>query len=681
MYLLLSAAPVSTPTYTTYTTMSSSSPSLRKPEVVTTACKDKDFLPVSKFSKYTSHLVCSNKHFIVYTPSKRGIVRAIFQDDGSHIALDTEFSSIALLHLWESGSSSSLLAVGSPEGKFAVWEIYYPGSANAGKYELRQTFSLMARDTQSSYICKSIPGTRYFAIGLHECIHLYDIYEKEPPQRSHLVLQCNTIIKDFTFSPQSGHLAICTSQGVLLTRFSIEMAIYRGLISVNDLPNNWFVNVISNASKVWFLTSDSYSGTFLLVGSDQQDQFVIINEDSQVVGNVGTSPLVKPTLGSLTKYDPLSNTLFLGSPTPGGALYFLTLSDLNGTPSLGRIQQVTLPADFHPLEFSLTENIDKKTPDLLVDLFIFHTKGLSILPLNLSKTKGSSTPKAKPNGSTRDDSLKTQVQAQLAKFKRSSRFPPNISDQSFEDFENLLVQSGVLKVISEHVESSILAKLESRFQELEVSSTAPPSSGDIATTAPETEVASSLDSVSSKATPIASPVVSDTSVAANPPSEPSVLQEEQHTIVANERELTSQEYVLLSAISNFDLSGAVRLATTNVSHVSLTRVLDTYVVGQPEREMQLVDTLLSGDALVLLSFIAVLSADLSKNEGPAAFASCLNWLHKLIVLINDNFARYQSFHDLINQVYGRTRNILAALPNQGTSPAGNALIEELGKFK
>lgn len=730
------------------------------PSMTTTVYADTDFLPVSKFSKYHSHLVCSNEHFIVYTPSKRGIVRVIFQEDGSHIALELNTHvTISSLHMWETENSSSLLAAANEEGSIYVWELYYYGSASWGKAYLRKTYDFYV---DVRFICRSIPGTRYFAYAEGNTIYIELIPERpnaRTPDGTPASIYIESNIEDYCFHPDKKSFAILSSKGITLHEITIEALLLNDSSSLDDDEiSNGFTSAFPNASNIWYLANSEYKGSKpqLLVKSSTDKTFGVLVYPNTVLTQFDYGSLVPDSesdetyYDDKTFYDPQSNSILMASLSHGSPIYFLVLSDLKRNvtgPLLSHVRKVVPPADFHPLGFSISKNLDKKTERQMIDLFIFHTKGLSILPVDLSNGQRPTSSKSKSKGTKAQNespaptlknysqpptlkneslapSLKAAVHDRLTQYKNSSKFPRNISNETVEAFEHLLVQSGVLNTLADHFETIISSKVDSRLQELErslsdKSQTGPPSSGDAPTlvspasqepcatgsvqtpesispeiesencVSSEEEAETAQPNSGSTGTPqdslesISRNAESSSSLTPKLPSE-RVPIESSVSMRMEARELSPQEYVLLSAISNYDLSGAVRLATTNVGNVSMTRVLDTYVAGSsavgPDRESKLVDTLLSGDALVLLSFIAVLSSDISKNDGPAALASCLNWLHKLIVLINDNFARYKAYEALIHQVYSRTINILATIPQGNVTPAATSLIQELNRI-
>lgn len=88
---------------------------------------ENDLIPVSKFSKYDAHLVTSNDGLIVYTTSKKGVVRIINQKTSQHFVLATRVrDTITDLKLIvnPSHTSDSVLLVGSRNsGIFTFWSI------------------------------------------------------------------------------------------------------------------------------------------------------------------------------------------------------------------------------------------------------------------------------------------------------------------------------------------------------------------------------------------------------------------------------------------------------------------------------------------------------------------------------------------------------------------------------
>lgn len=713
-----------------------------------TECEAKDFLPVSKFSKYHSHFVCSNEHFIVYTPSKRGIVRVLRQEDGSHLALNTNFrSNISSLHLWESPNSSSLLAIGAEDGTMRIWEIMYPAMRSDPSDEgliLRQTTSLPppppSVDRKSD--CKSIAGTRQFACAAGDSIYLSSVPSDGDEDFQSCVIKFDDLIVDFDFHPNGQDLTLFTSSGALWScTYDLDKLFDRKFLHYYDLPTQRST-AFPDVTNVWYLAAGEGSETaqFVLIRQGLSKRISILDRSLDIVHELDVSNHVVVD-GSYMKYNSSSNVILIGSLTRKFTAYFISLSLENASPTFSAVAKVVFPEEIQPLEFSLSTNFDREN---VVDLYIFHTKGLFILPVTILHSSADTDSAGKD--------LAGAIQKQLADFKASPSFPKKISSEAFDNFETLLVESGVLDVISNRIAAIVSSKFETRIQDLEralvsggtVESVETPliqvdkkerpffedfnsssmsrdvSSDVLQHSAPRhpEDLSSDFQALSSSASPHKfetqsrgmrdlfekshAETMSNTSGAhtnesfehidafAVTPPQPQVSAQPKPVKVVEEplRELTSQEYLLLSAIGNHDLSGAVRIATTNVRSVSLTRVLDTYLAGtgkapfvdaDSSRESGLVDALLTGDALVLLSFIAVLSSDLSKKEGPQSLASCLNWLQKLIVLINDNFARYAAYASLIAQVYGRTQGILKALPPNEVSPAAASLIQELDR--
>lgn len=713
-----------------------------------TLCEAKDFLPVSKFSKYHSHFVCSNEHFIVYTPSKRGIVRVLRQEDGSHLALNTNFTSnISSLHLWESPNSSSLLAIGAEDGKISIWEIMYPAMRSDPSDEgliLRQTMALPpVPNFDHKTVCKSIAGTRHFACAVGDSIYFSTVPGDEGSRGC--VIKFDDLIVDFDLHPNGQDLTLFTASGALWScTYDLDKLFDRKFLHYYDLPTQRST-AFPDVTNVWYLAGEgSEKAQFVLIRQGVSKRISIVDRSLDIVHELDVSGSVVAD-ASFMKYNSSSNVVMIGSFTSKFMAYFISLDFGNGSPTFSAVAKVVFPEEIQPLEFSLSTNFEREN---VVDLYIFHTKGLSILPVTILH--------ASQEDESAANDLTVAIQKRLADFKVSPSFPKKISSEAFDNFETLLIQSGVLDVISDRITAIVSSKFENRIQELErslgsgatVESVETPSipvdkkerpvfedvnsssmslnvSSDVLQhSAPRhtEDLSTDFQSLSSSA---ASPhkfetqsrgmqdlfdkshaeTMSNTSgahtnesfehidsFAVNPPQSQAPPQPKP-VVEEPPRELTSQEYLLLSAIGNHDLSGAVRIATTNVTNVSLTRVLDTYLAGtgkapfvdaDSSRESALVDALLTGDALVLLSFIAVLSSDISKKEGsggdgPQNLASCLNWLQKLIVLINDNFARYATYASLIAQVYGRTQGILKALPPNEMSPAAASLIQELDR--
>lgn len=88
---------------------------------------EQDLIPVSKFSKYDTHLVTSNENLIIYTTSKRGFVRVINQRTSGHFVLATQVQqTITDLKLIVNPlvSTNSFLLVGSRvSGIFTIWSV------------------------------------------------------------------------------------------------------------------------------------------------------------------------------------------------------------------------------------------------------------------------------------------------------------------------------------------------------------------------------------------------------------------------------------------------------------------------------------------------------------------------------------------------------------------------------
>lgn len=754
-----------------------------------TVCEEKDFLPVSKFSKYHSHLVCSNEHFIVYTPSKRGIVRVIRQENGSHIALNTHFSSgINTLYIWETGASTSLLTIGSDEGKIAIWEVKYPSASDAPREEtenenesfvLKQTLSLPQNASGSNSICKSIAGTRYFTFSVHDSIYLYRIPQGPSDQTSagrSAVIKFDGEITDFDFHPDACHLSVCTSDGVLWAcEFSLSDLLEHKFVLYSDLKAT-STTVLPDISKVWFLSGSS---TYLLVKSESSKKIAILNNNLGISRELSVSQYVLDGDSFFTHYDPISAIVFIGSFTAGASTYFVSLDTIEETPQFSFVTKVTFPKSFHPLEFSISKNFEQcLETGQVVDLYIFHTKGLSILPVklisphkenelsqgvsnNVESVASAASDKIDNTGLETQSSqgaenyslpldLSLTIQKRLSKYRASPAFPKDvISTESLQAFETILVESGVIDSLYDNILSRLSNKFESRIQRLERALKADekadssiPDLGEVGSTGDDYPLTAQIDDsfsdfVSPESLPsehllgveevvemkdedeprsdsTVSNISHDSQDSQDRFSESYLSQDKSEKyetgrsdpfdgfplaastaslaidaeVAEPPRDLTSQEYILLSAIENHDLNGAVRIATTNVSHVSLTRVLDTYVSEDDtsssggldsNRESQLIDSLLSGDPLMLLSFIAVLSSDITKKDATSNLATCLNWLQKLIVLINDNFTRYTAYASLISQVYLATKRILQELPSSEYSPVAESLIQELDR--
>lgn len=788
-----------------------------------TVCSEKDFLPVSKFSKYHSHLVCSNENFIVYTPSKRGIVRVIRQEDGSHLALTTDISSnIKFLHLWETNSSSSLLAIGSEEGKITIWEIPYLDSdsrtsdASSKPFELRQTLSLSEMVSGSNFICKSISKTRYLTFCVRDSIYFYRIPEGSDDQSAagrSAVIQFDSIVTDFSFLDDGSHLAVCSAdqETLWLFEFSLAELLDRKFTQQKDLTAQIAV-MHTNISRVWFFTGDTYANesTHLLIESNEKKKMSILDYNLTRIGELDISPYVSSGDECYTQFDSLSNVIFFGSSTPGAAVYFISLGPVWTVPRFTFATKLIFPETFHPLGYSVSMNFDNNSgKNTVVDLYTFHTRGLAILPVTLQLPElhqnkesipkafsdadvseknadlntglnGKATMEVNINGSINPESisklstspeLNEAIEACLTQYKTSSNFPGSMSTEIFDNIEKVLLQSGILKVLSNHIALSITNKFERRILDLEfalinqvkseslkiASNSTPnesysalqnqklslpvesdsqlPEDTSIHVSTPESnstlphgqdfavsdesgnlsesslpkenvpsifqdsrEIQASAhhpnefcdtqdsllehsDSGMSNPSGYSADVKSESNIGENEGE--GIVESEQNEIQDLVRELTYSETLLLAAIEQQDLSEAVRIATSNVSSVSLTHVLDIYVSGDcslgpgMSKELRLFQTLLIGDALVLLSFIAVLSSDLTKNEGAKTLASCMNWLLKLIVTVNDNFPRYTTYSSLISQIYMRTKRILLDLPSTHNELDIRSLIQEL----
>ena len=152
-------------------------------------------------------------------------------------------------------------------------------------------------------------------------------------------------------------------------------------------------------------------------------------------------------------------------------------------------------------------------------------------------------------------------------------------------------------------------------------------------------------------------------------------------------DLNELERELLDIVESWDLGYAVRFASAHVAETSLTKVLTVFERTDEEhlrlteggKESHLREQLRTGDPLILLSFIAVLSADLNKpNFDYPDLNLCLMWMKKFIKVINDNRDRYQTSMPLVVQVYGKTQEILRNMNFYSGLTAGViALLNEI----
>lgn len=430
-----------------------------------TVCTEADLLPVSKFSKYQAHLVASNKFFIVYTTSKRGVVRVIKQEDGSHWALDTHYS-INFLHLWESGTTSSLLAVGSDDGHITIWELPYPeksASAVSKDYQFKNTLSLDIDLTVSRLICKSIANSRYMTFSLTNSIYVYKVPEdasNEGASSGSAVVEFDDNVYDFDID--TANIAVVTSankvSSLLLVKYSLMDLLTRKFTHSRDFK--LFRFRLRSRANVWLVSQPEGAAAGVLVRDNKK--LLVGNEKLQFNAELDLSKYIDNLESYSAQYDSTSETLFFNSAANPQKSYLVSLSHHQGSSTLSLLTNVEFPSSFEPLEFSVTKSFSAQTQGKkIVDLYIFHTKGLSILPVSIVKTKKVNKVSEQPASD-----LDKVVQKCLDDYRASKKLPRNINPEVFHAVETVIAHSGIINVIVDHVEKQLEAALDKKLTAL-----------------------------------------------------------------------------------------------------------------------------------------------------------------------------------------------------------------------
>lgn len=425
-----------------------------------TVCAEADLLPVSKFSKYQAHLVASNEFFIVYTTSKSGVVRVIKQEDGSNWALDTHYS-VNFLHLWESETPSSLLAVGSDDGHISIWELPYPDKsvpAAPKDYQLKKTLSLEIDLAKSRLICKSIANTRYMTFSLSNSIYVYKIPEDANDQAASsgsAVIEFDENVHDFFFHPTN--IAVVTSTNKVATLFLIKYALV-------DLLSRKFTHFkdfklsrsrLHTKADVWVISQrGSAAGVNILVRDNKK--LLIANDKLQFSAELDLTKHIKNFESYVAQYDSTSETLLFSSASNPQSCYLVSVKYNQSSITLSLLTIVEFPTTFEPLDFSVTKSFSAQTQGKkVVDLYIFHTKGLSILPVSIVKQKKFNKVSKEPVSD-----LHKAIQKCLNDYRTSKNLPRNTSHEVFQAVDSVISHSGIIDVIVDHVEK----KLEEKFE-------------------------------------------------------------------------------------------------------------------------------------------------------------------------------------------------------------------------
>lgn len=425
-----------------------------------TVCAEADLLPVSKFSKYQAHLVASNEFFIVYTTSKCGVVRVIKQEDGSNWALDTHYS-VNFLHLWESGTPSSLLAVGSDDGHISIWELPYPDksvSTAPKDYQLKKTLSLEIDLAKSRLICKSIANSRYMTFSLSNSIYVYKIPEDANDQAAtsgSAVIEFDESVHDFFF--HSANIAVVTSTNKVATLFLVKYALV-------DLLSRKFTHFrdfklsrsrLHSKANVWVISQrGSAAGISILVRDNKK--LLIANDKLQFSAELDLTKHINKFESYVAQYDSTSETLLFSSASNPQNCYLVSLKYNQSSIILSLLTIVEFPTTFEPLELSVAKSFSAQTQGKkVVDLYIFHTKGLSILPVSIVKQK-------KPNKVLKEpvSDLHKAIQKCLNDYRSSKNLPRNTSQEVFQAVDSVISHSGIIDIIVAHVEK----KLEEKFE-------------------------------------------------------------------------------------------------------------------------------------------------------------------------------------------------------------------------
>jgi hypothetical protein len=430
-----------------------------------TVCTEADLLPVSKFSKYQAHLVASNEFFIVYTTSKQGVVRVIKQEDGSHWALDTHYS-INFLHLWESGTTSSLLAVGSNDGHITIWELPYPeksASTVSKDYQLKNTLSLDIDLTASPLICKSIANSRYMTFSLTNSIYVYKIPEDASDATSgSAVVEFDDNVHDFSID--AANIAVVTSankvSSLFLIKYSLMDLLTRKFTHSRDFK--LFRSRLRFRANVWLVPQQGgvAAGVSILVRDNKK--LLIANEKLQFNAELDLSKHIDNLESYSAQYDSTSDTLFFNSAANRQKCYLVSLKQLQASITLSLLTNIEFPSNFEPLEFSVTKSFSAQTQGKkIVDLYIFHTKGLSILPVSIVKVKKANKVPDEPASD-----LDKAVQKCLDDYRASKKLPRNINPEVFQAVENVIAHSGIINVIVDHVEKQLEAAFDKKLAAL-----------------------------------------------------------------------------------------------------------------------------------------------------------------------------------------------------------------------
>lgn len=736
---------------------------------------ESSFLPVSKFTKYQTHIVCANKHFIVYTPSKRGIVRVIKQENGRHLALDTHSdSNVNFLHLWDSPQSSSLLAIGSDEGTICFYELSHPNSSadiTGTDYQYLDLVDLRVDFTEKRIVCKSIPFTRFITFSLDVNLYVYQVMSKENSEKKNAVIEFNSPIRDYCFHKNCSNLAVITEFKKLtlsLFTFSLDDLLARKYNKYSTL--NFRSTQIKNATNTWFASISNQPASFQVL-TTSNSRLTLYDSSLKVTSELLLKDYVDDGKRIFTQFENTTNSIFLGSVE--GASYLVKLNHTKQFFSFGTITELVYPKIINPLHYSVSPNLSGVHP--VLDVYIFHTKGLSILPVSLeSKTNNKAytpTPSdditlqekvsskvknevqtsedQKPTLSETHDNLRDSIVSCLNSFKLSPRFPKNVDESTLNGIISIISESGIIDIISEHaakVYNERLERLEALITDKvkDVSTVIQDAHQDsiIKFDSIQKEVSSKqieiLQDVSQKNELDKTPTdnigkntnestssnilygsidlnentkpkdtaIPETDYLDAPDTDlssiednydPSDLEDESfepevQNLSTSENDikpivLSNIEQELLSALESQDMGYAVRHASMNVGKVNLTRVLKLYIsedenAGNPEglvntREAELINSLMTGDTVILLSFIAILSSDLANIKDPSLLDDCLHWLQKLVIIINDNFPKYQDNSLLIEQIYVRARDILQGLTID--NPLKSSVINELSR--
>ncbi|KAF5101820.1 hypothetical protein D0Z00_000682 [Geotrichum galactomycetum] len=427
-----------------------------------TVCTEADLLPVSKFSKYQAHLVASNEFFIVYTTSKRGVVRVIKQEDGSHWALDTHYS-INFLHLWESGTTSSLLAVGSNDGHITIWELPYPEKSVSKDYQLKNTLSLDIDLTASRLICKSIANSRYMTFSLTNSIYVYKIPEDATDATSgSAVVEFDDNVYDFAID--AANIAVVTTvnkvSSLFLIKYSLMDLLTRKFTHSRDFKLSRFR--LRSRANVWLVPQQEGMATGVSILVRDNKKLLIGNEKLQFNAELDLSKHIDNLESYSAQYDSTSETLFFNSAANPQKSYLVSLKQYQASVNLSLLTNVEFPASFEPLEFSVTKSFSAQTQGKkIVDLYIFHTKGLSILPVSIVKAKRTNKVPDEPASD-----LDKAVQKCLDDYRASKKLPRNMNPEVFQAVENVIAHSGIINVIVDHVEKQLEAAFDKKLAAL-----------------------------------------------------------------------------------------------------------------------------------------------------------------------------------------------------------------------